>query len=269
MVHPDRKREGVRTLSCREIWGGVSAVDETVAMPGLDARVISRPHGDSSRGGDIHYLGLCGHGVLSRFVVADVSGHGDAVAEVAGMLRRLMSRHMDTPDQSQMVRAMNAEFHAQEQAGNFATAVVMSYLAPDDHLVVVNAGHPRPLWRRRVEDRWRLLTGELPESVAELTDLPLGVVAETGYRQFAVHLEPGDLVIVYTDPLIEAESPTGEMLGESGLLRAATKLDASRPETIGPDLIKAVEDFRDGAPLGDDVTVLALHHNGDDPPIVG
>lgn len=269
MIHRNGQDGEAHTLSCREIWGGVSAVDQAVAVPGIDARIISRPYGEARSGGDIHYVGLCGHGVLSRFVVADVSGHGGAVAEMAGMLRSLMARHMDTPDQSEMVRAMNAEFHEQEEAGNFATAVVMSYLAPDDHLVVVNAGHPRPLWRRRSENRWRLLTGELSESVAELTDLPLGVVARTGYRQFAVHLDPGDLVVVYTDPLIEAESPAGEVMGERGLLRLATELDAGSPETVGPDLIEAAEHFQGGAPLDDDVTVLVLHHNGDDPPILG
>jgi len=97
-------------LQCQEIWGGFTAVDTGVSVPGIDAWVLSRPVDEQAGGGDVHYVGLCGHGVLSRFVIADVAGRGRVVSDPAAELRKLMRVHMNTPDQSQLVAGMNEEF---------------------------------------------------------------------------------------------------------------------------------------------------------------
>lgn len=256
------REEAAHRLHCREIWGGIEAADVHVELPGIDAWVYARPHGGASGGGDIHYLGLCSHGLLSRFVVADVAGHGAAVAEVAQRLRGLMAEHMDAPDQSDLVRDINDAFEQLSPSEEFATAVVASYLSPMRHLLVVNAGHPRPLWYSRADDQWRALTSDVPRVVERLLDLPLGVVAGTGYTQFAMPLSPGDLVLLYTDSLTEACDASGRRIGEAGLLRLVRSLDPSSPAGLRPGILDAIGRCAGRSDFDDDVTLVTLHHTG-------
>src|SRR5262245_35969461 len=94
------------TMKCMEVWGGNQAVDNGVVMAGLDAWLYSRPFGDQSAGGDIHYVSSCAMGMISRALVADVSGHGEAVAESARKLRSLMRRYANLVDQTRFVHGL-------------------------------------------------------------------------------------------------------------------------------------------------------------------
>jgi serine phosphatase RsbU (regulator of sigma subunit) len=255
-----------------EVWGGNHACDNGVVMPGLDAWVYSRPYMDQGGGGDVHYVSNCGTGRITRMIVADVSGHGAAVAEIAINLRALMRRYVNYVDQRRFVEAMNREFARLGGAGGFATSVVATYFAPTDYFVLSNAGHPRPLWRRTGKKRWQVLAPAQSDEEAaaaasdgDLINLPLGVVEPTRYDQFGVRLRRDDLVLLYTDSLIEAKSPAGALLGEGGLLDLVRGLDASSPQNLLSDLLAAVERHRGGAPPDDDVTVLLLRHNGSRP----
>ena len=96
-------------------------------------------------------------------------------------------------------------------------------------------------------------------------NLPFGIDQGSTYDQFAVKLGPDDLVVVYTDALTEAMSPTGEMLGEKGLISIARQIDLLRPEEIGPALLAGVREHRGGVEADDDVTLLVLRHNAAPP----
>lgn len=61
-----------------KVWGGNQSIDSGIALPGVDVWVFSQPFKGSGQGGDIYYTSLCGKGMLSRFVVTDVSSHGGA-----------------------------------------------------------------------------------------------------------------------------------------------------------------------------------------------
>src|SRR4051812_21770466 len=87
-------------MQCMEVWGGNRAIDQAVSMPGLDAWVFSRPYKDQAGGGDIHYVSSCATGRISRLLVADVSGHGLAVSDIALRLRRMLVGHANYLDQT-------------------------------------------------------------------------------------------------------------------------------------------------------------------------
>jgi serine phosphatase RsbU (regulator of sigma subunit) len=244
-------------LHCMEIWQGNQGTEHEVNTPGLDVWVYSQPHRGEAHGGDVHYVSLCGGGVITRILVADVSGHGEAVAEVAKSLRDLMRRNINRKNQTRLVGALNREFTRISGQGRFATAVAATYLTTGDSLTICNAGHPRPLWYRASEQKWRLLTGE----GATAMDLPLGIDASSGYSQFRVDLGKGDLALIYTDALIEARDRQGRILGEKGLLGLASELTPDRPGVFGRKLLEAVGRYREGQEADDDVTLLALYHN--------
>src|SRR4051812_11353456 len=108
---PDVDPDATQTMQCMEIWGGNQQVDTTVLMPGLEAWVYSHAYGDSAAGGgDVHYVSSCATGRVTRLLLADVSGHGAPVCDVAGTLRSLMRRYVNYIDQAEFVRAMNGQF---------------------------------------------------------------------------------------------------------------------------------------------------------------
>jgi len=255
-----------RFMQCMEIWGGNRAANSAVSIHGIDAWVFSEPYAGHTSGGDIHYVSMCGGGNIGRFVVADVAGHGSAVGEMAVNLRSLMAKHINRVDQTQFVRALNQEFARLGQAGTFATALLATYHAPTDRLITCNAGHPTPLWYRMDKRTWQWLEHDVPDRLESASNLPLGVIHPTHYHQFAVGLAKGDLILIYTDSLIEAKSPQGRQLGEKGLLDLVHRLDVQRPGQFCPDLLESVRVYRGEATLEDDVTVLLLHHNAADPP---
>ncbi len=256
----------LRRMQCLEVWGGNSTVNDAVAMPGMDAWVYSQPYAGSNAGGDVHYLSSCGTGRITRLLLADVSGHGQKVSDTALRLRTLMRRFVNFVDQTRFVEAMNREFLSENESVSFATSVVATYWGPTGSLDICNAGHPRPLWYRARKKQWQLLIDLRPENEQDRSpiNLPIGMIEPTRYEQFGVKLHPGDLLVIYTDSLIEARNPTGELLGEAGLLAMAREIDATRPEQVTRQLLEKVERYRAGAAADDDVTVLVVHHHGRD-----
>jgi serine phosphatase RsbU (regulator of sigma subunit) len=186
--------------------------------------------------------------VITRLVVADISGHGAAMAKFAGMLRGLLRQHINAESQVRLVRALNREFAALAGLRRFATAVVATYLASQNRLTICNAGHPRPLHFRAASREWMLLTGGVVAPDAGGTNLPLGVDDESTYEQFAIPLGRGDLLVVYTDALTDASDPAGQKLGEPGLLAVARGLAPGDPLRVGPALLDGVARHRAGRP---------------------
>src|SRR5437762_138036 len=181
-------------LQCMEVWGGNRAVETSVVMPGLDAWIYSKPATEhapttaapqDSGGGDVHYVSSCAGGAVTRMMVADIAGHGQAVAGMARRLRKIMQRHIVQHEQTGFVRSLNREFReltrTQEQLGRFATAVAFTYDAPINRLLVCNAGHPPPLIFRKRESKWLALAAPASES---LRNIPLGIIEGCDYEQF-------------------------------------------------------------------------------------
>ncbi len=256
-------------MTCMEIWGGCDPADATVSIPGLDAWIYSRPYreaapvspGQAEGGGDIYYLSSCATGRINRLLVADVSGHGQAVRSVAVSLRDMMRRFINYLDQSRFVLAMNNQFAASAKNGTFATAVVTTFFSPTRTLSVCNAGHPPPIVWRAATKEWSVLD---PRHQGErVANIPLGIMDLDDCQQFDVDLEVGDMVLVYTDSLIEAKDPGGEMLGPDGVVTLLiTHTDATKPETIIPTLLRAIEGHTRGGLNADDVTALLLRASG-------
>jgi sigma-B regulation protein RsbU (phosphoserine phosphatase) len=260
---PDSKHDAPRQqMQCMEVWGGSQLTEQSVEFGGLDTWVYSKPHGDAEHGGDVYYASSCATGRISRLLLADVAGHGQAVAETAAHLRTLMRRFVNRLDQAEFVRLLNQEFGALSQAGAFATAVVTTFFAPSRRLMICNAGHPRPLLYRAKDGSWSLLTHKSTGKAAAPQNLPLGMIDITEYEHFDVELESGDCVVTYTDALIESNDEDGEMLGETGVLRIVRDLGRVDIETLIPALLGEIGRRSPGNLTDDDVTVLAMRANG-------
>jgi serine phosphatase RsbU (regulator of sigma subunit) len=251
-----------RKLTCMEIMGGNKAFDGAVSVPGIDAWIYSKPFGGDEAGGDIHYLSVCGRSKITRLAVADVSGHGGSVGELASKLRNFMRRYINRANQTRIVRQLNRSFLRQADGTHFATAIVATYFAPSEDLIICNAGHPPPLLYRAAKKSWSELNPNDPETENTASNLPLGIISETEFYQFAVKLGVDDLVLFYTDGLPEAASPDGTFLGQAGLKSMIEEINVDDHANFIETLRTRLTTFRGGADDGDDVTAILIRHNG-------
>jgi sigma-B regulation protein RsbU (phosphoserine phosphatase) len=129
-------------------------------------------------------------------------------------------------------------------------------------LLFTNAGHMLPLWYRASTKKWGYLQDFMPET-KDVSDLPLGLIPGTEYHQTVVSLASGDLLILFTDGINEAQNEAGDQLGLERLLSIAQRLPAGSAAAAGPELMAAVAQFRGNAPAKDDATVVALRCEGE------
>jgi len=244
-------------LQCMEIWGGNHRVSHALELPGLTGWLHSEPTEQSSEGGDVHYVSVCSKGVLTRLALADVSGHGQSAGSVAALLRSLIRKHIDTWDQSELMRELNSSLNSQVTHSQYASAILFAYYQPTSELVFTNAGHPPALWYHGGTKTWDWLESATPLAHV-IEGLPLGLIDGTDYVQVAVSLLPDDLVIPYTDGITEARNPDGEMLGRDGLLAIAKGLSIDEPAQMAERLIARLQEFRGTTPPGDDCTFCIL-----------
>lgn len=247
---------------CMEVWGGSQSADNGVVMPGVDVWVQSRPFQGDDAGGDVHYVSSCATGRITRFLLADVSGHGRAVADVATTLRTLMRRFVNFIDQGRLVRELNHSFAHAARGGTFATAIVATYFTPTGELTLCNAGHPRPLLYDSRRRRWRLVDAydRVPQIDANASsNLPLGIFEGVDYATTSFTLAPGDCLVLYTDALIESLGADAKPVGEQGLLRLAGELTPTDLSGLLTQLWRRLQDL--GGPARDDATLLAIRPN--------
>ena len=93
-----------------------------------------------------------------------------------------------------------------------------------------------------------------------MTNIPLGILNDVGYDQLDIDLAAGDLVLAYTDSLIEARCADGEEVGRARLLEALSRVDATSPDRIVAGLLGNLAAI--GAATNDDVTILLARSDG-------
>jgi Stage II sporulation protein E (SpoIIE) len=210
-------------------------VPETVpTLPGFTLTSAYRPAQEV--GGDFfQIIPLSSGGTL--VVLGDVSGKGlKAAMTVCLIVGSIRSTAETTTSPAELLEALNRRLHGRLHGG-FATCLALR-LDPDGACIVASAGHPAPF----LNDHEIGLPGALP----------LGLIAGTGYKESAVHLNAGDHLALYTDGLLEARSTSGELYGFD---RVQTLFAAE------PDAAKATEA---AVAFGqdDDITVLVLTRLG-------
>lgn len=249
------------TMACMEVWGGNSDADVGVSMLGLEGWVYCKPYGrGGGAGGDLHYVTSCASGSISRVLLADVSGHGREAAELASNLRQIMRRNVNRIDQRRVLSSINDQFKQLGPESSFATALVLTFFAPRQTLTLSNAGHPPPLFFSHRDKTWSLL-GRDDGRDGEFRDLPLGLFDETNYGQRTIRLGPNDMVLCYSDALIEAARPNGRQIGPARLLELARTLPVDDPQRSVHLLL---DRLRGMARLdNDDLTVILIRRNAD------
>ena len=220
-------------MACMEVWGGNEAIDTSIRMPGLDAWIYAKPYKRANFGGDVHYLSTCATGRITRLLLADVAGHGEEVNGVARVLRDLMRQFVNYLEQTKFVQMMNEKFTSLSESHVFATAVVATFFSPTMEFTLCNAGHPPPSLYKARTHSWSLIENPLASEGEVPGNIPLGILDIAEYGQVNLKLEAGDMVLMYTDSLMEASDAEGALLGPKGVLNLVRSLTVV-PGTLAP-----------------------------------
>ncbi|GGG99881.1 hypothetical protein GCM10011586_14330 [Silvibacterium dinghuense] len=186
--------------------------------------------------------------------VGDVSGKGIAAALLMASLRAsLRGVTLDNPrDFARLMDKVNRLVYESSASNRYATFFFAAYDPETRRLDCVNAGHNPPLIIRRNDDG--------PHTVIRLEagGPVVGLLPAAPYVEQAVTLEPGDLVLLYTDGISEAMTPEDEEWGEDRLIAAADCCWDKDADEILDHLFRDADAFTRGAPQHDDMTLLVL-----------
>jgi len=250
----------VHMLSLLELKRDMSAAREIqrVLLPSAtprvaDAEVLGCSRPSQQIGGDYYDHVLDGRGRLT-VLIADVSGHDLASALFMAQARVVFKDAMrrEAPPAELLRRANESLAPDLLAAGLFLSAFVARYDPMSRLLEYACAGHNPPLVRRGRSGRCETIRAE---------GFLIGVSESSKYQERRTRLEPGDVLVLYTDGLVEARDAAG---GFFGLERLKELVQGTAPRPGDPLLdriYREVEAFAGDTPLSDDVTVLVLQAN--------
>ncbi|MBI5879580.1 MAG: SpoIIE family protein phosphatase [Chloroflexi bacterium] len=187
-------------------------------------------------------------------VVADVSDKG-VPAAIYMTLARTVVRSIALGRASrrapaQVLERANEIIVADTRSDLFVT-VFYTVLDPAERVLeCANAGHCPPLW-------YRARTQTI-EWFAPMGGLPLGVIDSITLNSMSYRLEPGDIVVFYTDGVTEASSAAGDMFERERLRDVLTANQMHSARAIMDAIIDAVSDFVGGGEQADDLTIVVL-----------
>lgn len=250
-----------RQLTCAETWANNLQTASLVELPGLTAWVHSVPMGAGRAGGDVHYVSVCPSCIVSRIALADVSGHGQAVAVFGDKLRELMQRYLFTLEQIELMPDLNRVVREEFGEGHYATMVTVGWHGRRGLVVMGNAGQPPPLWYRVSRDEWSWLETQSASGRERPADVPLGLLQDVTYDRLVVKPQSGDLMVLYTDGVSEATDPDGNELGRDGLINMTRTFDCNSAEALGTQLASAVRAYRGAGEPQDDETIIVIRIN--------
>lgn len=226
---------------------------ETPKIRGLDIAARYLPM--SSVAGDFYDFIIVDEQHVG-ILIADVSGHGLPAALIASMLQVALAAqlgHASEPGRvlSGLNRALCGKFQ-----NHFVTAAYVFVDMEKESISYAGAGHPPLLlWRASTRTASEvvqngLLLGHFPEETYAVLQLPVG---------------PGDKAVLYTDGILEASNPLGEMFGEDRFKHWLESNHLPGAERLADSVLDELSRWS-GHPRGegqqDDITLLSIEFRG-------
>lgn len=181
-------------------------------------------------------------------LVGDVAGKGMPASLLMSSLQARVQVLFDDPTNlAALVTRLNRIISSNCPSNRFITFFIGVLDPKTGELVYVNAGHNPPL------------VAHADGSVEKLegTGLILGILPVAVYQQKACHLDPGDVVLLFSDGVTEPVRPgTDEEFGEDRLAQVLTGLRDQDAESIIRTVNQKLEEFTEGAPPPDDITLV-------------
>jgi serine phosphatase RsbU (regulator of sigma subunit) len=220
---------------------GVRGAFYDVAGASLPCRAI---------GGDLFDYSELPSGALG-VALGDVAGKGPPAALLMAVMQGLLSANTLTDAMpAVVVQHINKSLVRRAVESRFVT-MFYAVLTPDGSLTYCNAGQNPPFLITRSAVH-RLHTG----------GMILGLFDQATFQDDSIQLEPGDLLVAFSDGVSEALSADGEEFGDDRLLNVIESNRSRSPQEALDSVFRAVREFSEGAPQSDDSTAVVLRYLG-------
>jgi hypothetical protein len=198
-------------------------------------------------GGDYYDFLDMGAGRVG-FVLADVAGKGVAAALLMANLQGSIHNRagVDVSDLRGFLSGVNLHLFEHTEADRYATLFFGCYHDTDRSLSYVNCGHTPPLLLRREGNAERL----------EPTATVLGLFGSWDCSVGKTHMQPGDVLSIFTDGITETATANGEEFGEKRLLNVLQQNRHHESIEIVRRVQQALEQFRENSSPQDDLTLV-------------
>jgi len=222
------------------------------SIAGLDIAGMMQPA--RTVGGDYYdYIPMNDHAI--QMVVADVAGKGVSAALLMSAAAAATQFEMnEVRDLTETVSHLNAGLHAVSDGTRYVTLLLAEVDAEHRTLRYINCGHNPALLLHEG-------TGEIVNMSSSCP--PLGMFARAACEVGESKLNPGDIMVFYTDGLTETENPMGEPFGMERLLAVVRGNSALSAERIMKNVFHSAVDFHAELGFNDDVTILVVKCNFD------
>jgi len=182
-------------------------------------------------------------------VLADVSGKGMSAALLSSMVLGALSMEFrSTTRPHDILNRVNQLLCEKSLPFQFVT-LFLFLLSPDGAGNFISAGHnPAYLFRSA--------TGKIEALVSDA--FVLGMFDFASYQSGTLHLDKGDILVVYSDGLTDAEDEQREMFGEDRLLEIIRREAPLGSHAVEQALLTAVQEFTQGMPQTDDITFVVV-----------
>ncbi|MBD3422100.1 MAG: SpoIIE family protein phosphatase [Chitinivibrionales bacterium] len=192
-------------------------------------------------------------------LIFDVSGHGVPAALIAAMAKMLFAHYIEKLDSPGAIFSeVNRRISTFVQSDYYLTAFLGILNPIENTMIFSKAGHVPPILYRSADGRIDFLrTRGFFIGHSALTD-----IAE--YDEDTIQLEPGDKLLLYTDGLTEGSNLNNVLFGQSRLAEVVHTFGSSHLNAFLDHIIEEHTTFRNGCPLKDDFTLLAIEAGSSD-----
>lgn len=218
----------------------------TYQTAGLEAFGMTRPA--NTVGGDFYDIVPLPDGRV-LLALGDVAGKGSPAALLMALLLAMMRTLVDEGfEGAALVQRLNAQIVKHAPRSRFVTLFLATLDPATGELSYVNAGQNPPLLRRATGRYETLRVG----------GMALGMFEQAGYESGHTVLGPGDVVVMYSDGVTEAEDVQGQPFDEGGMQQVVDGKGWASAKELGWAMFAAVEQHSRERRLIDDLTVLVL-----------
>jgi sigma-B regulation protein RsbU (phosphoserine phosphatase) len=184
-------------------------------------------------------------------LIADVADKGFGAALYMALSRTLLRTYaIEYPLRPDLVFSEANERILNDATANLFITVFYGILDPEkDTLTYCNAGHNPPL---------RLSNTNGGSEALIRTGMPIGIDEDALWDRKMITFHPGDMLILYTDGIPDAQNESGEFFDEDQLVAVAEEHMGVSAYEMQDAILKRVRSFVNGAPQFDDITLMVL-----------
>lgn len=258
-IHNNRllqaQREAERVRQEMEIAAHIQRSLLPASPPQLMGATVAGYCSPAANVGGDYYDVLTDDAGRLTLLIADVSGHSIGSALMMAMARSILRREIAQGESPAAVLAAinTAMLQDLTNAGLFITMFCARYDPATRCFTFANGGHNPPLLRCAADGQFVALDGD---------GLIVGILDDVVYEEQSITLQPGDVVVHYTDGVVEARSLEGEQFGEGRLQELLARNGDLGPGALADRIYEAVREHSRGIAQQDDITLLILKVEG-------